>query len=261
MRNGDVFLFIIFFSAVLGDRYDELCDEIVVHAQRAAVERNRRNEARAGKHTAAALQSFKAAVKVNDKEPQAYVNYAQFLFNINRPQDSLQYWEGARKRARPSDKGQADTGQDVDVISWIDSRIALAKYAHASMQRDKAYALGQGNISEAIGWAEQQVAIYGSPFVMFEMATMEVMRGKPTQPPNQNLRHHKLRVSHNGLLSARSALSPERATHHATNRPMLAGPQPGPACAAAIYHAHDAHPLCARTSLNALLAPASAEAH
>ena len=163
-----------YLNLAASDRYDNLCDEIVRHALQAAIERNKRNEVLASKHSAAARSTFISAIKENDREPQAYVNYAQFLFNMNRPDESLDYWEHARKRSKSNGRGQSETGADFDVLSWIDSRIALAKYAHYSIQRDKAYSSGQGNITKALKWAEKQLEVYGSPNIMFEMATMEV---------------------------------------------------------------------------------------
>jgi tetratricopeptide (TPR) repeat protein len=177
MRSSRVFfLAFIFglFSLSLCDRYDDLCDAIVKYAQLAAIERNKKNEAQAAKYAASARSSFISAIKEDDNEAQAYVNYAQFLFNMNRPDESLEYWQQARKRTNPNDQGQSETGSNIDVISWIDSRIALAKYAHYSMQRDTVYSRGQGNITKALKWAEKQFEVYGSPSILFEMATMEV---------------------------------------------------------------------------------------
>jgi hypothetical protein len=164
----------IFVFTVNCDRYDQLCDEIVSNAQLSVSARKRGKDAKASKYASAAFSSLKSAIKENDREPQAYLNYAQFLLNANRPLESIEYWESARSRTRSGEKGANDAGSEIDAREWIDSRIKLAKYAHYSMQRDKAYSSGQGNITEALSWAEQQLAVYNSPTVMFDMATLEV---------------------------------------------------------------------------------------
>mmetsp|Transcript_43656 Transcript_43656/g.116700 ORF Transcript_43656/g.116700 Transcript_43656/m.116700 type:complete len:211 (+) Transcript_43656:67-699(+) len=157
-------------------QYDDLCDKIVEYSGLAAQSHNKGNFRQAEKYVSLAKKSFLSAVKLDDSDPQAYLNYAQFLLNANKPAESLQYWANARLKIQASNLA-AEPGPDGEatLLSWIDSKIALSKYAHYSIERDRSYAGGQGNISQALAWAVLQLSVYQSPQTHFDIATLEVI--------------------------------------------------------------------------------------
>ena len=73
--------------------YEQLCDEMIQISQRAAAQHNSGDEAAAAGSVEEALFTFDAARALQPAEPQAYLNAAVFLGNINRMEESLELWD------------------------------------------------------------------------------------------------------------------------------------------------------------------------
>ena len=58
------------------------------------------------------------------------------------------------------------------------SRMRHARYGKISVQRDEAYSSSRGNLSLALALAEQQLAIYYSPRVLHDLATLRTTLGE-----------------------------------------------------------------------------------
>lgn len=149
------------------DKYDELCDAIIAHGQEAAKAHNGGDPKGAEEATRKAEEVFKKAVKMDPGQPQAFANIAVFYLNSQKFEKSLEMWEKAK--ARVDDPGMLD---------FLEARIQHTKYGFASSRRDKAYNSGQGNITEALHWCEEQERLLPSPEVLHDKGTMMVMLGE-----------------------------------------------------------------------------------
>jgi hypothetical protein len=86
----------------------------------------------------------------------------------------MEMWEETQKRS-----------QDEKMKSYLGARKRFSEFGMYSKQRDTVYAKGQvdpeihgsdsqGNVSEALSFAEKQLSVYQMPDVLYDMATMEV---------------------------------------------------------------------------------------
>jgi len=150
--------------------YESLCEAIAKHAQAASRAHNSGDISGAQKHVARAEAAFKRAVAMDDAQPYAYMNYGSFLANANRFDDALQLLDQAMQRLK------ADPNADPEAVTHVEGSMRHALYGRASMKRDIAYEEGQGNVTAAWLWAQQQLPV--SPFpprTLHDIATMELM--------------------------------------------------------------------------------------
>lgn len=147
------------------DAYDRKCDEIVMHSSLAGQLFNAGRKEEAIAKLEAAEASFRAAKKLRPTEPQAFVSIATTMLNAQRFDESIQYWQEAAKLLP---KGRA---QD-----WATSRATWAQYGKVSTERDRIYAHGQGNVTQALELMQRQLDIYPAfPTLHHDKATALVM--------------------------------------------------------------------------------------
>eukprot|EP00927_Polykrikos_kofoidii_P015540 TRINITY_DN16924_c0_g1_i1.p1 TRINITY_DN16924_c0_g1~~TRINITY_DN16924_c0_g1_i1.p1 ORF type:complete len:688 (-),score=124.24 TRINITY_DN16924_c0_g1_i1:132-2195(-) len=144
-----------------GDPYDDQCEAIERHATMAS---RLYNQGRAQEGFAAlddARKSFKAAKKLNPKEPQAYISFALAMLNSMNFDEALKAWRGAKKRI-----------SDPSLFDWIDGRIRWTRFGKVSVQRDKMYSHGQGDLITSLSFMDKQLDIYPeSPVLRHDKAT------------------------------------------------------------------------------------------
>jgi len=113
----------------------------------------------------AARQLFREAQKIQPFQAQGYLTLATTMLNANRFDESYFLWKGARKRV----------GDD-QIKAWIDGRMRWVRYGKVSMERDRVYARGQGNLTHALELMDKQLDIYpGSPGLLLDRGTARIM--------------------------------------------------------------------------------------
>ena len=160
---------LLFFSCVSGNKqYERYCDEMIQQAGVAASHHNSGMVAAAEAAVTQVRELFQKAITLQPDEPQAYLNMAVFLSNIHEYDDSITQFEKARVLLGSTIPRQVE--------SQINMGVRRAKYGKYSMQRDKAYAEGKGNITEAYHWGLLQLTVSNELFrINHEVATLEVM--------------------------------------------------------------------------------------
>jgi hypothetical protein len=148
--------------------YDVLCDSMITHAKNAATAFNNRNPADADAEVAKVNVAFDAAVTMEPKNPQAYLNMAVFLSNTHKYDESVQMYEKTSSllgsKAPPQLKNTIDRG------------IRTAKFKKYSMLRDQTYDGGKGNLREAHLHTLAQLSVTFEPHkVNHDLGTLEVM--------------------------------------------------------------------------------------
>ncbi|CAE7584997.1 unnamed protein product, partial [Symbiodinium natans] len=113
-------------------------------------------------------ESFRSAVQLDSKKPDAYVTFAQSMLTCNQLEESISAWEGALQRI--------DKETEPDLAAWAAGRLRWAKYGMVSMERDQVYAGGQGDLQASLKLIEKQLDIYpGFPSMHHDLATTRVM--------------------------------------------------------------------------------------
>ena len=179
--------------------YSALCDSIVDHARAAARLHNAGQVEAALQEVDAARSVFREAVAVDDSQPQAYFNMANFLLNSQHLEESLPLWEAAAARVLPAvdhhesnpnsggssssssssnnnnNNNRAEVEEALRLRDFFLQKRTYAQFGVHSMRRDAAYSGGSGNLTEALQHARHQLEIYPSPEVYFDMATLQTM--------------------------------------------------------------------------------------
>ena len=96
---------------------------------------------------------FEAAIKLDDKEPQAYANMANFMHNIHRFDDAIKHWQSA-----------ADRTDEKKSRMYIMDRLKYSRFGKFSVGRDNAYKEGQVCMIDVlqgmISWFQLRVCFY-----------------------------------------------------------------------------------------------------
>ena len=138
---------LVFFA--LGDRYDDACEEIISHAQRATSLHRTGDVASANGALEQSKKAYHTAKGLSPKEPQADINFGQVMLNTNHLQEAIKHFKLAKPLLDVS---------NADGHAFLDDRMAYAEYGLVSMERDRVYEGGQGNITRALELMEQQIA-------------------------------------------------------------------------------------------------------
>eukprot|EP01079_Euglenida_sp_SAG-EU17-18_P000139 gene139-2355_t len=153
--------------------YERACEAIIAHAQRASALYNHGREDEAQEEVENAWFAFNAAKKTAPNEVQAYVSMAQFMLNTNHFDEAEDLWAQAVQLVAEDEELQRTVPH---LEQLCRARLSLTRYGRCSLARDRAYQEGQGNITEAIGWAECQLQEYpDSPVLHYEIGTLHVM--------------------------------------------------------------------------------------
>ena len=196
-------------------RYDEVADQIIHHAQRAARLHNAGGNA---KWTQAAIQdaltAFEEARILAPEEPQAFLNAANFLQNINRFDDSIELWDAALTllNRREGVPGVAEA------IKHAKERRRHALYGKYSVQRDQAYEEGVGDIDAALRIAERQLFVYWSPRVLHDIATLSSVQSE-VQPSSAKIAMRYFSLSQNVSLTSAAAFQRYLLAHKNGRKP------------------------------------------
>lgn len=159
-------LLVLAASAARAPTYDALCDEMVNYAQLAAKAHNSGSEEEAKVYAAKVEASYKVAKAKDAKHPQAHLNFATFLMNSNRFDEALPLFELAEKAV----------GNNMQAKGQIMTNMRKCKYGKMSMERDRLYDGGKGDIYAALEAGEAQLDASPEPYrTNHDLATMSAM--------------------------------------------------------------------------------------
>ena len=150
-------------------RYDAMCDGIVEAAKQAARAHSVGNMQGADRYVSLALSRFEEAKSMAPKEPQAYMHAATFLGNIHRYDEALNLWDEVVPLLPSSRR---------DLHQHVASQRNEINYSKISKQRDAVYSLGVGDIDAAVDLAHQQLKMYYSPRILFDLGTLETLQSE-----------------------------------------------------------------------------------
>ena len=171
LRIGAVGAFIVatFISLTAASHsYDSLCDKMIAHAKEAASAYNRRDASAADVQVALVHKAFEAAVALEPREAQAYLNMAVFLSNTHKYDEAVEMYERSKAILGSSAPKQAN--------EMISRGLRNAKFQKWSKLRDEAYDGGRGNVLEAHRLALLQLSVTFEPHRLnHDLGTLEVM--------------------------------------------------------------------------------------
>ncbi|KAF4758106.1 hypothetical protein FOZ63_033394 [Perkinsus olseni] len=158
------------------DRYDGLCDEMLLLAGQAsqAAAQSRFDEAFGLLQKVRDLYSEAAALEPDD--PQAHMAMANLELNANYMDRSLALWEEARRAVEKSEGSTLSSVEAQRLREHIHERSRIAEIGKVSMERDRVYKDGQGNITRSIELARRQVELVPEhPTYLHHLGTMYMM--------------------------------------------------------------------------------------
>jgi len=150
-------------------KYDVLCDEIISAAQLCASAHNQNDASGAKKAEEEVQRTFQKAVALEPNEPQAYMHLATFYTNSNRFDKATELWEKILTVL---------SSDQTDVVKHVQSQLKHCQYGKISVARDQAYKNGEGDIHIALELAKQQLEVYYSPRILFDLATLLTMQSE-----------------------------------------------------------------------------------
>ena len=152
---------LFFLTMASGEKYDEAIDGIVYHAKLAARAYNAGDVDEAEDQKKRAEEAFATAIRIDDREPQAYLSMATFRLNTHDFDAAEELWGQVAERAWPSDA----------LVQFAIERQHFARVGRVSMNRDKAYK--EKDMRAALKWTlEQQELMPRSPRVLHDLATI-----------------------------------------------------------------------------------------
>jgi hypothetical protein len=175
-------------------KYDVLCDSIIAAAQLCASAHNKNDASGAKKAEEEVQRTFQEAVTLEPNEPQAYMHLATFYTNSHRFDKATELWEKILT-ILPSD--QPATAGQPDVAEHVRGQLKHCRYGKISVARDQVYKHGEGDIHAAVELAKQQLQIYYSPRILFDLATLLTMQSEldPEKYESANNYFHQSQVS------------------------------------------------------------------
>lgn len=147
------------------ERYDALCEEIIQHGQAAARSHNAGRADDVQSFSAKADAAYRAAVLLAPGEPQAHANMAVFTLNSQRWEESVAFW----RLALDTLQGQPQTA------AMFKGRLRFAQLRALGTRRNAAYRGGQGNITEALALAREELALMRTPEILADIGVLQTM--------------------------------------------------------------------------------------
>eukprot|EP00756_Hemistasia_phaeocysticola_P000786 Hpha_TRINITY_DN10565_c0_g1::TRINITY_DN10565_c0_g1_i1::g.31405::m.31405 len=161
---------LLFLATAAAEGYDALCEQMIQWSQVAGQRFNTGDKAGAKKASKRVDELFEQATALSSSDPQAYITYATFLSNSHRFRDAVKTWQ----RARDSLSDEV-AKQNPSLRPFVAAQIVRNSYAFYVTKKDKVYAGGQGNMTEAHRLLGKALEVYGAPQVFFDRGTMRVM--------------------------------------------------------------------------------------
>ena len=150
--------------------YGARVDLMVEQAQQAARLRNAGDIG--GSHNAIkkVKESFKIASNIFPDRPEAYLNMATFYLNTHQFAEATDMWESAKARVKypKSPQGQ-------NMIERIQSQLAFTKFGQVSVERDKVYREGKGDLHLSKLLIQKQIDIFDAPRMRYDLGTVQLM--------------------------------------------------------------------------------------
>ena len=164
--------FAAFTTGASAQSYDDLCDQMIAHAQRAARAHNLHKFDDVEEHQQKVAEYFAKAVAMDPSEPQAYLTMATFQSNSHQYDESILNFDKVLEILE-ADKSGADNDE---MIQRIVEAKTIANYKKFSKLRDEAYEGGEGNVTLAHKYALEQVNYSPEPHrTNHQLATLEAM--------------------------------------------------------------------------------------
>ena len=157
----------------VNDLYALYVEKMVGHAKQAARHFNAGKRKQADENIKLATETYNKAINLLPTRPEAYLNHATFLFNIQRLEESVETWEKALKVATSSNAMGKKEKQGV--LENIHQRLKQAKYGLVSKTRDEVYQEGKGNLKDSLKLIHEQIKMYNSPRLRHDEATVTMM--------------------------------------------------------------------------------------
>ena len=173
-------------------KYDTACDEIINLAKKTATFHNQHQPVLAAKAEAELFAKFDYAVTLRPKQPQAYMSLATFLSNSQRFDESIEMWSTVLPLL-PSNRK--------DLVPMVEASIKQCNYGKLSILRDSVYQHGEGDINQAVELIRQQLDVYYSPRILFDLGTLLTMQSEV----NATEYEHADQAFHQSQLSALGA--------------------------------------------------------
>lgn len=150
--------------------YDDLCDKMVMHAQRAAAAHNQKKFDLVEEEQQLVEETFRKALEIDATEPQAYLNMATFQSN------SHQYDASVTNYDKVIEILLSDGDSNQEMRFRVEQARKVALYRKFSQLRDLTYDNGDGNVTLAHQYALEQLKYSPEPQrTNHQLATLEAM--------------------------------------------------------------------------------------
>eukprot|EP00760_Papus_ankaliazontas_P033804 PhM_4_TR6748/c1_g1_i1/m.16183 len=149
--------------------YDRLCDRMLHNAKLATHAHNVLNDNyKVAQHIDDVMASYHAAVALKPDEPQAYVHMGVFLYNTQRFEEALLNLTFVERLL-------LKTG--ATSVGMVQQKIKECLFGRVSVERDRTYMEGAGNITRTITLVTDQLRLKPhDPVLLHELGTVKVMR-------------------------------------------------------------------------------------
>ncbi|KAF4678082.1 hypothetical protein FOL47_005361 [Perkinsus chesapeaki] len=167
-------------AAVAQDsRYEQLCERMLSLAEKADKAAARSDFQKAMRHLKKVRGLYAEAIELEPDEPQAHLTMANLELNANYMDNSLKAWEAASRAVDASEGRSISSERATELREQIAGRQRKTLIGKVSMERDRVYRKGQGNISKSIELAKRQVELVPNhPLNLHDLGTMYMMRSE-----------------------------------------------------------------------------------
>eukprot|EP00944_MAST-04C_sp_MAST-4C-sp1_P007806 g7806.t1 len=165
--------------------YGLYVEKMVQHAQQAARSFNAGDKRLSKRHVQKATELYDKAIALFPGRPEAYMNHATFLFNIQKIDESIKTWKKALGVTENA-KMLKDTERQ-GMVRSIRDRLKQAEYGLISKERDEVYNSGKGNLPKAFNLVRKQISMYDSPRLRHDKGTIGMMLSEKGENDNVDL--------------------------------------------------------------------------